>query len=147
MKFAALCGCYDGKLPLARPGRGCRSEVHMRCRVTSKPAPHSRSLVGPVVIDDRMDVEIARHTRVNLWRNSQAPGHHFVFRPPRAFQDNRRTRRQRLRRFSRTHPETQLLPFGISQSQFRLRLASHPSLRLVRTIREATGEKINSTNL
>ncbi len=52
-------------LHLVDPGGVGRREMEMKPCVAKKPAPDEWSLMGPVVVEDKMDVEVDRHLAVN----------------------------------------------------------------------------------
>jgi len=56
-----------GKQPLdeVEPRRGCRREVQGDAGVALEPAPDRRRLVGGVVVEDQMEVEIGRRLPVD----------------------------------------------------------------------------------
>ena len=71
---ASECAAADGSLSddmepglhLVEPGSICWSEVHVISWSRSKPAFYFRMLVGAVVVNDQMDVQVGRSIRINV---------------------------------------------------------------------------------
>src|SRR6516165_6438187 len=61
----ALCEQPEPALHLVEPGAAGRSEVHMIARTLGQPIPDDGGLVGGVVVDNQMNVQLGRHFLVD----------------------------------------------------------------------------------
>src|SRR6185312_3011956 len=62
-----------GEEPLdeVEPGTGCRREVQCEAFVSRQPALHGRRLVGGVVVEDQMQIEMCGLSRSIVFRNDR----------------------------------------------------------------------------